>query len=43
MQLDCFLMQIDIIYLDINVERCILVETTNIEGAKALYVLDVQL
>ncbi len=39
-QLDRFLMQIDILYPDIDAERRILVETTGIEDAKAQNVLD---
>lgn len=39
-QLDRFLMQIDILYPDIDAERCILLETTGIENARAQNVLD---
>lgn len=39
-QLDRFLMQIDILYPDIDAERRILLETTGIENAKAQNVLD---
>ncbi|MEJ6783954.1 AAA family ATPase [Aminobacter sp. Piv2-1] len=39
-QLDRFLMQIDILYPDIEAERRILLETTGIEDAKAQNVLD---
>ncbi|WP_269930664.1 AAA family ATPase [Aminobacter sp. HY435] len=39
-QLDRFLMQIDILYPDIDAERRILLETTGIEDAKAQNVLD---
>lgn len=39
-QLDRFLMQIDILYPDIDAERRILLETTGIENARAQNVLD---